>query len=101
MTTGLLLTVQPLLSIAATHPTPSSLVDPKSAESERIKVLEIRVLEIKEMDKSKLKPAEKKMLRKELRSIKTELKETEARGGGMYLSVGAIIIIILLLIIIF
>jgi len=56
-----------------------------------------RVEEIKAMDKSNLSRAEKKELRKELRTMK---KEARAMGGGVYLSVGAIIIIILLLILI-
>jgi len=56
-----------------------------------------RVEEIRAMDKSNLSRAEKKELRKELRTMK---KEARAMGGGVYLSVGAIIIIILLLILI-
>ncbi|MGC4039491.1 MAG: hypothetical protein QM710_01485 [Flavobacterium sp.] len=54
-----------------------------------------RLEEIKEMDKSEMSSAEKKELRKEVKSIKSELRST---GNGVYLSVGAIIIIILLLI---
>ncbi|WP_113663015.1 hypothetical protein [Pedobacter nanyangensis] len=56
-----------------------------------------RVDEIKAMDKSKLSREERKELRKELREMK---KKAKAMGGGVYLSVGAIIIIILLLILI-
>jgi hypothetical protein len=56
-----------------------------------------RVEEIKAMDKSNLSRAERKELRKELKEMK---KEARAMGGGIYLSVGAIIIIILLLILI-
>lgn len=56
-----------------------------------------RVEEIRAMDKSNLSRAEKKELRKELRTMK---KQARAMGGGVYLSVGAIIIIILLLILI-
>lgn len=56
-----------------------------------------RVDEIKSMDKSDLSRAEKKELRKELRELKSQAR---AIGGGVYLSVGAIIIIILLLILI-
>jgi hypothetical protein len=56
-----------------------------------------RVEEIKAMDKSHMSKAERKELRKELREMK---KEARAMGGGVYLSVGAIIIIILLLILI-
>lgn len=56
-----------------------------------------RVEEIRHMDKSDLSRAEKKELRKELRELKSQAR---AMGGGVYLSVGAIIIIILLLILI-
>jgi len=56
-----------------------------------------RVEEIRHMDKSNLTRAEKKELRKELREMKSQAR---AMGGGVYLSVGAIIIIILLLILI-
>jgi hypothetical protein len=56
-----------------------------------------RVDEIKSMDKSDLSRAEKKALRKELKELKSQAR---AIGGGVYLSVGAIIIIILLLILI-
>ncbi len=60
-----------------------------------VKVMYNRLEEIKEMDKSNLSSSEKRELRKEVRTIKTELKST---GHGVYLSVGAIIIIVLLLI---
>jgi len=56
-----------------------------------------RVEEIKAMDKSNLSKAEKKELKSELKEMK---KQARAMGGGVYLSVGAIIIIILLLILI-
>ncbi|KIO75339.1 seryl-tRNA synthetase [Pedobacter lusitanus] len=56
-----------------------------------------RVEEIRAMDKSNMSRAEKKELRKELREMK---KQARGMGGGIYLSVGAIIIIILLLILI-
>ena len=56
-----------------------------------------RVEEIKAMDKSKLTKDERKELKKELKELK---KSARAVGGGVYLSVGAIIIIILLLILI-
>ena len=97
MITGLLLTIQPLLAKVTTTVVPSSIVDTKPTRSSE--VLLLRLTEIKEMDKSNLKPSEKKVLRKELREIKTELQVNESRSGGVYLSAGAIIIIILLLII--
>lgn len=80
---------------AKTSPT-SAVASPiavKTAETEEIL---LRLDEIKEMDKSTLKFGEKKELRKEVRAIKSELKE---RQNGVYLSVGAAIIIIILLII--
>ena len=63
---------------------------------EEIQVLINRVYEIKEMDRSTLTVGEKKELRKELRTIKSELKAVQ----GIYLSIGAILIVILLLILI-
>ena len=54
-----------------------------------------RLNEIKDMDKSNMSRAEKRELRKEVKSIKKAL---TTNGKGIYLSVGAIIIIILLLI---
>jgi hypothetical protein len=55
----------------------------------------VRLDQINAMDKTGLTSSEKKDLRKEVRSIKKELK---TMNDGVYLSVGAIIIIILLLI---
>lgn len=60
------------------------------------KVLTDRLEEINTMDKSTLKPAEKRELRREVRTIKKELK---ASSGGVYLSVGALLLIIILLIV--
>jgi uncharacterized membrane protein len=74
------------------HETPKELTEEQKA---RLAAIERRVVEIKAMDKSKLTKAERKDLRKELKSMK---KEAKAIGGGVYLSIGAIIIIILLLI---
>ncbi len=70
-------------------------IGPKTEVPAEVQVMLDRLEEIKEMDKSNLTRAEKKELRKEVRSIKKELRST---GNGVYLSVGAIIIIILLLI---
>ncbi|MBC7845129.1 MAG: hypothetical protein H7Y10_01395 [Flavobacterium sp.] len=61
-----------------------------------VKVMFIRLEEIKKMDKSSMSTSEKKELRKEVRTIKAELKTT---GNGVYYSIGAIIIIILILIV--
>lgn len=65
-------------------------------KNEQAKVLLNRLEEIKDIDKSQLSSSERKELRKEVREIKSQLREI---GGGVYLSAGAIIIIILLLII--
>jgi len=66
-----------------------------AAGKSKAKILLARLEAIKEMDKSNLSSDEKKGLRKEVRTIRSELRKTE---GGVYLSVGAIIIIVLLLI---
>ncbi len=61
-----------------------------------VQIMYDRLEVIKKTDKSEMTRVEKKELRKEVRTIKSELK---SRNGGVYLSVGAIIIIVLLLII--
>lgn len=86
----------PLQSKAATVEEPSSLPAPKPAESAEAKTLIVRLDEIKATDKSKLTSEEKKDLRKEVKSIKHNLKDI---GNGVYLSGAAIILIVVLLII--
>ena len=71
--------------------------EPKTEEANYATKLIHRLEEIKAMDRSDMTRTEKKALRKEVKSIKKEL---ATAGGGVYLSVGAIIIIILLLILI-
>ena len=88
------LSVIPTQMLAAEKNPTSVSTNPKEVPAE-VKVLLNRLDEIKAMDKSSLNSSEKKELRKEVRSIKAELKST---GNGVYLSVGAIIIVILLLI---
>lgn len=62
----------------------------------RAKQIETRLMQIKHLAKeSSLTSAEKKDLRKEVKSLKKE-----AVNNGIYLSIGAIIVIILLLILI-
>ncbi len=63
----------------------------------RIDVLTARLTTIKDMDRSSMTAADKKTMRKEVRSIEKEMKEL---SGGVYLSVAAIIIIILILILV-
>lgn len=89
------LTFHPLQSNAAANVvTPSSVVATVPAE---VSAAITRLTEIKNMDKSNLSGAEKKELRKEVRSLKREVR---SNSRGIYLSVGAAIIIVLLLILI-
>jgi hypothetical protein len=59
-------------------------------------LLMLRLDEINAMDKSDMSAAEKKALRKEVKSI-----SARNSNGGVYISVGGVIIILLLLIILF
>ena len=78
----------------------------KAVESTDISVLIARVEKISAMDRSALSSSEKKEQRKELRSIKSDLKvrsKSDARdrvatSGGVFVSVGALIVVILLLV---
>ncbi len=88
-------TLKAALVVSTTTTATSSV---PSADLAKENTLIARVNEIKAMDKSNLSQSDRKGLRKELRSIKTQLKSVS--GGGVYLSVGAIIIIILILILI-
>lgn len=72
-----------------------SIEKSKTVESAEAKVLLNRLSEIKAMDKSNMTSSEKRQLRKEVRTLKTNL---AGLSGGVYLSVGAIILIVLLLI---
>ncbi|MGI4751374.1 MAG: hypothetical protein ACRYFB_12140 [Janthinobacterium lividum] len=63
----------------------------------KLQAIKDRVEEIKAMDKSQLSKEERQELKTELKTMKTQ---AHAIGGGIYLSVGAIIIIILVLILI-
>jgi hypothetical protein len=64
-------------------------------QKERLIEIESRVAEIKTMDLKSLSREEKNEVRKELKEMNVEARQL---GGGVYISVGAIIIIILLLI---
>lgn len=88
-----------ILSLAVTFSTNAGTTTnggnetPKEVRAHQI---ENRLVEIKKIAKENtLSSAEKKDLRKEVKSLKKE-----ARTNGIYLSIGAIIIIILLLILI-
>jgi hypothetical protein len=97
MTAALLLPFVPSELRAGSETNPAGKATTETPESAaRAKILLNRLEEIKALDKSKLTSAEKKQLRKEVKSSKKELDEL---GGGIYLSVGAIILILVLLII--
>jgi hypothetical protein len=96
MATFLSLTFLPVQSNAATSVAPSSSIVLKTSEVTEAKALYKRLDEIKALDKSNMKSSEKKVLRKEVRTIKHQLSDL---GGGVYISAGALIIILLLLII--
>lgn len=89
------LSILPSTSIAAETST-AKTINTKEMPAE-VRAMFSRLEEIKAMDKSSMSRSEKKELRKEVRSIKEQLRTT---GNGVYFSVGAIIIIILLLILI-
>jgi hypothetical protein len=59
--------------------------------------LEARLHEIKDMDRSNMTKEERKALREEVRSIRSDLTSS---NQGVYLSFGALVIIILILILI-
>lgn len=97
MAIGLSLAFNPVVLNAENVKPTTFLSAPKIDETEKVKVLLVRLDEINLMDKSHLKFSEKRELRIELRSIRQQLRDSH---GGVYISVGAIIIIVLLLIII-
>jgi hypothetical protein len=93
------LTFLPVQSFAATTEKPSALVATKpveTTESAEAKTLLLRLDEIKAMDMTKLKASEKKDLKKEVRSIRRELKDI---SGGVYISAGLLIVILIVLIV--
>ncbi len=96
MMTCLSFTLIPLQLNAANRTEPTTLPAPKPAESVEAKNLELRLNEINSMDKTNMKSAEKKSLRKEVKSINHRLHDI---SGGVYLSVGAIVLIVILLIV--
>lgn len=84
------------LLAAASPAFATSNTEPTHENNEaRVRVLESRLAEIKAIDKTALSKEEKKALRREVKEIKKAL---AAVGGGVYLSVGAILLIALLLI---
>jgi hypothetical protein len=95
LTATLLFSFAPLQMKAAIKTTNATTIKAKPNATDEAKVLIDRLNQIKTTDKSNMTAGEKKELRQEVRSLKSELKGI---GGGVYLSVGAILIIALLLI---
>ena len=79
---------------AAGNPSNTPVAEPLEVPA-HVQVQLVRLNEIKAMDKSDMTSSEKKALRKEVKVIKSSLRDS---NSGIYLSVGAIIIIVLLLI---
>jgi hypothetical protein len=99
--TYLLMTILVMLcvfpaTVFASEKAPLVIENPKEVPIE-VQAMFNRLDEIKAMDKSNLNSIQKKELRKEIKTIKSQLRTT---NNGVYLSIGAIIIIILLLILI-
>lgn len=67
-----------------------------TVENKKAQVLLQRLDEIEAIDKTVLSPVERRILRKEVRQTKAQLREL---SGGVYLSAGAVILILILLII--
>ncbi|MCB0804906.1 MAG: hypothetical protein KDC05_03855 [Bacteroidales bacterium] len=88
------MTIFPHLIFAGSDEIKSTENDASEQLDDKTKALVVRLEEIRDMDKSDLTAAEKKKLRKEVKSIKKELKE---KSVGIYISGGAIIIILLLI----
>jgi hypothetical protein len=82
----------PSFAVETTQPVTTATTE---GPEEQVKRLERRLEEIKAMDHKTLSSSEKRALRKEVRSIKKEMKEI---SGGVYISVGALLLIILLII---
>lgn len=104
MTAFTLLLFSPTQLKAATETKTVSTTATTTVKSTEANAMVVRLNEIKAMDMSALSSSEKKELRKEVRSIKSELKtkgETnyvEGGHGGLYVSAGAVIVIVILLI---
>lgn len=82
-------------------PVPANAVTPVATDSisvaEKAKVNDLlaRLDEIRLINRSSILPSERKEVRKEVRSIKEQLRTL---NGGVYISVGALLIVIILLI---
>lgn len=85
-----------IMALASPSISFATATDPATANREaQAQRLTNRLEEIKAMDTKQMSRSEKKALRVEVKTIKKEL---AAVGGGVYLSIGAILLIVLLLI---
>jgi len=84
------------VAIAADHKKDKDKTELSVADQERLTEIETRVEEIKEINLSDLDNEERRALKKELKELNKEAKQV---GGGVYISVGAIILILILLIV--
>jgi hypothetical protein len=75
----------------------TSMRSGKAVNSAEVNTLVARINEIKAMDRSSMSPAEKKVLRKEVRSINKNLHE-HGHGGVIYVSGGVVLFVLLLII---
>ena len=97
MTGCMLLLCSPTLLKAETETTTAATTVTATVTSAEAAKMELRLTEIKAMDMKTMNSSEKKELRKEVRTIKSDMKAID-NGGGVYISVGAAILIVLLLI---
>ena len=95
----------PMSLKAGTDAIPIRMTSDTAIKSTETNTADVRLNEIKAMDNSSLGSSERKELRKEIRSIRSEGKGmdeanyVEGGHGGVYISVGAAILIVLLLLI--
>lgn len=88
------LTLLPVQASASVPESTSSPASPNKSDATEVKNLELRLNEIKAMDMSKMKAAEKRSLRKEVKTINKRMHNI---SGGVYVSAGAVIIVLILL----
>lgn len=89
---------RPLVASEPVHDPNEGKKEMTDAEIEaRLLEIETRISEIKAMDRSSMTKSERKAMKKELKELRSQSRHI---GGGVYLSVTAILVIILLLIII-
>jgi hypothetical protein len=97
MTFSLLLFSVPTHLNAAPETNPIVADSISMVETATVTALTARLDEIALIDRSKMRPAERRELRKEVRSINRQLKAVT--NGGIYISAGTLLLVIILLII--